>query len=472
MDNGQLTIDNEVSSGMRYRYRSEEEMKDSGVEWIGKIPKEWSVSKWGYVTKVLTDYTANGSFGDLAKNVKYLDYEDYARLVRLVDLREGLRNQGIYVSEDAYNYLSKSKLVGGEFLIANVGANSGFVCEMPVINYPCTLAPNMMMAKFDESIVKNEFMIYSANSNHIQQQLKIKSTQSSAQPKLNKDDFRSISFVLPSKNEQNRLVSFLNEKTAQFDSIISKKEALIQRLEEAKKSLISEVVTGKVKVVKTSDGYELVERKKEEMKGSGVEWLGDVPKEWEIKKLKYLFRIKKNIAGKIGYDVLSVTQSGIKVKDITKNEGQLAMDYSKYQIVDIDDFVMNHMDLLTGFVDCSKFSGVTSPDYRVFRLINDSNCKEYYNYIFQSCYYNRVFYGLAQGVSGMGRWRLQTDKFLNFILPLPFSQEQRQIAYALEIRLEDMNKLKNVLILNIEKLKQAKQSLISEAVTGKIEVLD
>ena len=86
-------------------------------------------------------------------------------------------------------------------------------------------------------------------------------------------------------SKQEKIANFLDEKTSQFDLIISKKEKLIERLEEAKKSLISEVVTGKVKVVKTDDGYELIKRSSEEMKDSGVEWLGEIPKDWEVKKL-------------------------------------------------------------------------------------------------------------------------------------------------------------------------------------------
>lgn len=457
---------------MEYRYRDASEMKDSGVEWIGKIPKDWEKCKWGYVTNVLTDYTANGSFGDLAKNVKYLDYKSYARLIRLIDLRQNLDNEGVYVSKSAYDYLGKSSLHGGEFLMANVGANAGFVCEMPSVNYPCTLAPNMMMAKFNENLVNNNFMIYSANSYSIQLQLLSKATQASAQPKLNKEDFKTIIFALPYIKEQEKIANFLDKKTSQFDSIISKKEALIEKLEEAKKSLISEVVTGKVKVVKTNDGYDLVKRSSYEMKDSGVEWLGEIPNDWEVKRIKYLFKIKKNIAGKLGYDVLSVTQSGIKIKDITKNEGQLSMDYSKYQIVDIGDFVMNHMDLLTGFVDYSKYIGVTSPDYRVFRLLNDYYSKNFYNYIFQFCYYNKIFYSLGQGVSSIGRWRLQTETFKNFILPKPPIREQEELVKILECKIKEIEMLKNKLILNIQKLKEAKQSLISEAVTGKIEILD
>ena len=97
-------------------------------------------------------------------------------------------------------------------------------------------------------------------------------------------------------------------------------------------------------------------------KDSGVDWLGDVPSDWGVIKLKHLVSIRKRIIGHEGVGVLSITQKGIKVKDITSGEGQLSMDYSKYQVVDKGDFAMNHMDLLTGYVDISKFDGVVSPD--------------------------------------------------------------------------------------------------------------
>lgn len=98
------------------------EMKKTGISWFPLIPVDWQTGRIKDILSVLTDYTANGSFGDLAKNVTYLDYEDYARLVRLTDLRESLKNMGVYVDEDGYNYLSKSSLFGGEILVANVGA--------------------------------------------------------------------------------------------------------------------------------------------------------------------------------------------------------------------------------------------------------------------------------------------------------------------------------------------------------------
>src|SRR5882757_3167376 len=78
---------------------------------------------------------------------------------------------------------------------------------------------------------------------------------------------------------------------------------------------------------------------------SGIEWLVELPHQWNIERVRWLCKIKKRIVGELGYDVLSVTQRGIKVKDLESNDGQISMDYSKYQLVEPGDFAMNHMDL-------------------------------------------------------------------------------------------------------------------------------
>lgn len=91
-------------------------------------------------------------------------------------------------------------------------------------------------------------------------------------------------------------------------------------------------------------------------------WMGEIPIDWEKRKLKYIFSIKKEIAGEEGHTVLSITQQGIIPKNMDA-KGQFASDYSKYQLVKQGDFAMNHMDLLTGWVDVSEYDGVTSPDF-------------------------------------------------------------------------------------------------------------
>lgn len=166
---------------------------------------------------------------------------------------------------------------------------------------------------------------------------------------------------------------------------------------------------------------------------SGVPWLGQIPRHWELKKVKRLFKIQKRIIGEEGPDVLSITQSGIRKKDTKSGDGQLAQNYSKYQIVEVGDFAMNHMDLLTGYVDISPFYGVTSPDYRVFTMTDKQQVAKYYLYIFQQCYKEKIFFPLGHGSSQLGRWRLPADMFNNFMLPVPPPQIQTSIvAYVVE----------------------------------------
>ena len=202
-----------------------------------------------------------------------------------------------------------------------------------------------------------------------------------------------------------------------------------------------------------------------EMKESGIEWLGKIPNNWCTIRVKYAFRIKKVIAGELGHTVLSVTQRGIKPKDMSE-KGQFSLDYSKYQLVSSGDFIMNHMDLLTGWVDISNMDGVTSPDYRVFQSSNpEKYYPDFYRYVFQTCYQQRIFYGLGQGVSGFGRWRLPAEIFLNFYLPVPPYESQSAIAAYLDTQCAKIDEIIAQAKASIEDYKQWKASIIYEAVT-------
>lgn len=203
-----------------------------------------------------------------------------------------------------------------------------------------------------------------------------------------------------------------------------------------------------------------------EYKDSGVESLDTIPKMWSIKKLKYIFEIKKRIAGELGFDVLSVTQKGIKIKDIESGEGQLSMDYSKYQRVYPGEFAMNHMDLLTGYVDISNYDGVTSPDYRVFAVRDKhSFYSRYYLYLLQDGYKQRRFFHLGQGSAHLGRWRLPTEAFNEIVYPCPSLKEQIQIASFLDREIAKIDNLIEKQQQLIELLKEKRQAVISHAIT-------
>lgn len=200
-------------------------------------------------------------------------------------------------------------------------------------------------------------------------------------------------------------------------------------------------------------------------KQSGSEWLGSIPEHWAAVRIKALFEIRKRIAGELGHPVLSVTQQGLKVRDTDSNDGQLSMDYSKYQLVEPGDFVMNHMDLLTGYVDESKFHGVTSPDYRVFAARKEHLAPRYFLYLFQNGYRQRIFYAFGQGASGLGRWRMSTDSFNDFILPVAPLAEQSAIAAFLDRETAKIDALVEEQKRMIELLKEKRQAVISRAVT-------
>ncbi|MCJ8347609.1 restriction endonuclease subunit S, partial [bacterium] len=274
---------------------------------------------------------------------------------------------------------------------------------------------------------------------------------------IGKSAISNVPITFPPLPEQKVIAKFLDQETQKIDLLVGKSEKLIELLKEKRQALISHTVTkGLDPNVK--------------MKDSGVEWLGEIPEHWNTIRLRYLFKIQKRIAGKLGYDVLSITQKGLKIKDIESNAGQLSMDYSKYQIVEINDFAMNHMDLLTGWVDKSTIQGVTSPDYRVFSLKHENSERDFFLRLLQMCYSDKIFFPFGQGSSQFGRWRLPTRKFSDFIFPMPPLNEQRKICLFIDTEFNKIDLLINKSKTVISTLKEKRTSLISAAVTGKIDV--
>ncbi len=202
---------------------------------------------------------------------------------------------------------------------------------------------------------------------------------------------------------------------------------------------------------------------------SGIEWLGRIPAHWQLKKLKFVVDIAKRIAGKEGFDVLSITQKGIKVKDVESGEGQLAMDYSKYQFLYKGEFAMNHMDLLTGYVDISQYDGVVSPDYRVFKNRSSEVLDAYLLLIFQMGYTQRIFYKYGQGVSSLGRWRFPADNFNNFLIPIPPLEEQSRIINFVSSKSGQIDEAISIKERQIALLVESKKIIIHKAVTQGID---
>ena len=276
--------------------------------------------------------------------------------------------------------------------------------------------------------------------------------------RISMDYLGNVLLPVPPRQEQNQIVRFLDWKISQINATIRQLEKIIQLYRERELTIYSIFLTS---------GTDLCVPKKE----VDSAWMKQIPSHWDISTIKRHFTIRKRIAGVEGYDILSITQRGLKVKDISSNEGQLAANYSGYQFVYPGDYAMNHMDLLTGFIDISKVLGVTSPDYRVFTLDDTEHCfAQYYLMLFQLCYKRKIFYAYGRGSASMGRWRMPADNFNNFMIPVPPIEEQKRIVdHLIPIRGETKAVTDN-LEKQIENLEELKRRLISDVVTGKIDV--
>ncbi|MEQ3689969.1 MAG: restriction endonuclease subunit S, partial [Flavobacterium sp.] len=158
--------------------------------------------------------------------------------------RVDLKNDGLYVDENAHNFLKNSELFGGEMLIANVGAYAGLVKIMPHLKGKYTLAPNMFLLRLNQN---SEFFYHQLNAPFCAEQLKMMAV-SSAQPKLNKDNMRQLKVVKPPIGEQDILVKHIVNETGRIDNLLFNVKQEIELLKEFKTALISEVVTGRVDV--------------------------------------------------------------------------------------------------------------------------------------------------------------------------------------------------------------------------------
>lgn len=433
------------------------EMKDSGIEWIGKIPKDWGIQRLKYlctfskglpITKA--DLKPSGksviSYGQVHARFNTGTTLD-SRLIRFVDEKyEKLSPQSICHKND-YIFADTSEDYEG------VG-NCVFIDTDDCIfaGYHTFIASPI---KFNGN---PKFLAYLFQSDTWRKQIRSKVSGIKVYS-ITQKIMKNVEVIYPNSLEgQNKIVDFLDSKCGDIDTLSADIEKQIETLKEYKKSLITRAVTKGIDP-------------NAETKDTASPYWSRIPVNWFLSDIKYLFEIVKRIAGKEGYDILSVTQKGLRIKDISKNEGQIAENYSNYQFVYPGDFVMNHMDLLTGWVDLSRLFGVTSPDYRVFRLRNaKKNCSSYYKYVMQCCYSCRIFYSLGQGVSNLGRWRLQTFSFNNFQVPVPPLQEQQAIADFLDSKCAEINAVISGKEKQLETLKEYKKSLIYTYVTGKKEV--
>lgn len=202
-----------------------------------------------------------------------------------------------------------------------------------------------------------------------------------------------------------------------------------------------------------------------EMKDSGVEWIGVIPEAWSIKKVKQAFIRKNEKAMQDEPVILSLARSGVKIRDISNNEGQIAESYYNYNPVEEGDLLLNPMDLYSG-ANCSisKVNGVISPAYINLKNKEGYNSR-FYDYYFKVQYWMMAFFAHGKGVSFDNRWTLSIETLMNYPIVVLGYDEQCKRADYLDNKCKKIDDLIEKQQTVIEKLTEYKLSVITETVT-------
>ena len=213
------------------------------------------------------------------------------------------------------------------------------------------------------------------------------------------------------------------------------------------------------------------------MKYSGVEWIGNIPDNWEIKPIREcLFERNEKNDQLQENTILSLSaKDGVSLFDGEKHSGNKPKeDLSGYKIVKENDIVANSMNILSGSVGLSKYNGVVSPVYYIYHIKNSNDCIGYFNYIFQSNEFQKNLRKLGKGIliretedGKLNTIRTKVPSYQLSIEKIPYPNEniQRRVVELLDKKTAEIDSLIEIENKQIEKLKEYKQAIITDAVT-------
>jgi len=431
------------------------EYKDSGVEWIGEIPKNWNTIKYKYIFTFVNGHGFPHELqGKRTGEKPFLKVSD-------------ISFNGTYVKK-SLNYVSNQTIdAQGWNEIKPYSIITAKIGEALRINHrkinlvPCLIDNNMMaLTPIDNN--DKEFLYYA---------LKIVDldwySNPGAVPSVNNRHFREDFLMLPQYQEQKNISKYLNRKTTEIDSLISDKERLIELLEEKRQAMITETVTkGLDPDVK--------------MKDSGIKWIGDIPEHWNKTKLKYLS--KETAVYGLNESAESYSDYGIRLlrtTDIDEN-GFLKEDNSVY--INIKEVKYNSNQILKNGDILFSRSGTIGRTY-IHQTYEKMTFASYLvKFSFNKTCYPLFIYYFTQGHSFIG-WlnsvlvsstisNVNGNRYANMPIVIPSYNEQVYISNYLTKEINKINILIKDIKLQISKIKEYRESLIYEAVTGKIDVRD
>ncbi|MCQ2321939.1 MAG: restriction endonuclease subunit S, partial [Bacteroidales bacterium] len=206
---------------------------------------------------------------------------------------------------------------------------------------------------------------------------------------------------------------------------------------------------------------------KAKMKNSGITWIGQIPEHWGVTRNKTFLLEKDDVVGKSNdYQLLSLTKGGVIIRDVESGKGKFPKDFESYKIVHSDDviFCLFDVDETPRTVGLSKYNGMITGAYDIFQLQNINS--EFYTYYFIAIDDRKALRPLYTGL----RKVVKKDRFLSYKIAVPPLPEQEQIVAYIKEKVDSIDAQIASVEKQIANLNEFKQSLISDAVTGKIKV--
>lgn len=423
------------------KFKRYDSYKNSGVEWLGEIPSNWEMKSLKYCLKFTIGVTPSSS-----EESYYFEEEPW---ITISDMSGKHITKTHFVSKKAVKKCNMRVVPKGSLLYSfklSVGqvaftTKDAYTNEAIASFYPT----NNTNLKFWYYVLP-VYLIRNANKNIYGVYL------------LNQDLIKNAMIIFPPKDEQKKIASYLDEKIAKIDAFISGKEKFIELLKEQKQIIINDAVTKGL-------------NKNAKFKDSGVEWLGEIPSHWEIRKVKNIFQLIIDPAP-IGNKekLLSIyTDIGVKPRSELIEKGNKASTIDGYLKVKKGDFIVNKLLAWMGAIGLSEYKGVTSPAYDILRA-KIPIIGKFYHELFRLNVFSEEMKKYSRGIMDM-RLRLYFDKFGDILIPLPPKDEQENIVEYIENKISKIDKLINLEQECIKSLKEYKASLIDSVVTGKVRIV-
>lgn len=441
------------------------EMKDSGIEWIGEIPKEWEVVPIKYVKEDSLNSFVDGPFGSNLKSCHYVDDGD------VYVIESGFISTGKFIFKDFktitfehFSTIKRSECKNNDVIIAKIGANYGMAGILPALDKPSVVSGNSLKLTLDAYKMDNMLFVWQMEMSKKNGGF-VSVVNETAQPALSLGILNNYRIILPSPKEQKIIVDYLKEKLSEIDATAEDIQKEISLLEEYKKSVITEAVTKGL----NPDA---------EMKDSGIEWIGEIPKHWKVARLKHvLSEAMKYGANETGVEYSSEMPRYIRITDISldgklKDTGKLSLpnNVAKEYILKDKAILFARSGATVGktFIYKSEYGKMAFAGYLISAYCNEKLFSPELLYYFTNSFaysewINRVF--SQSTIQNIG-----ADKYVNMILTVPKIAEQQQIVSYLDTKCSEIDTLIADKKRQLDIFADYKKSLIYEYVTGKKEV--